>query len=303
MKRNRTLSLIIIALTYITICIGTFLLYGVFDNILPDIKDKAILNLFIVDVIMTVFVFIISSCFSNSSIYDPYWSVMPIILITIYALKLEVIDNGFVILLIVTIFVWGLRLTANFIYTFKNLHIQDWRYVNLKEKHPVLWPLINLFGIHLFPTIIVFIGLLPAFKYVLEFNIGTTPTISTYLGVIIAFLGIVIETIADGELHSFKNISSNDGLVCDKGLWKTSRHPNYFGEILFWIGIWWMGSSFYKDSTWILIFSPLIIFLMFVTISIPMMEKRQLETKQGYKEYMESTNMLLPIFSKKKENK
>lgn len=303
MKRNRALSLIIIALTYIIVCIGSFLLYGLFDSILPDIKDKAILNLFIVDVIMTVFVFIISSCFANSSIYDPYWSVMPIILITIYALKLKVIDNGFVILLIGTIFIWGIRLTANFIYTFKNLHIQDWRYVNLKEKHPALWPLINLFGIHLFPTVIVFIGLLPAFKYVLEFNVGTTPTISTYLGVIIAFLGIIIETVADGQLHSFKNVSSNDGLVCDKGLWKTSRHPNYFGEILFWIGIWWMGSSFYKDSTWILIFSPLIIFLMFVTISIPMMEKRQLETKQGYKEYMESTNMLLPIFSKKKENK
>lgn len=303
MKRNRVISLIIIALTYLIVGVGGYFLYNVFDSILPDIQDRIIINLLIVDVVGTIFVFIISTIFGNSSIYDPYWSVIPILMIFLYALKLDVLNNGYVTLLIGVIAIWGLRLTINWLYTFKNLHIQDWRYQMLKEKHPHVWPLINLFGVHLIPTLVVFIGMLPAFKYVMEFKVGTTPTISTYLGIIIMFVGIVIETIADVELHMFKNISSNAGLVCDKGLWKNSRHPNYFGEIMFWIGLWWTGSSFYQDSTWILIFSPLIVFLLFVSVSIPMMEKRQLETKPAYKEYMENTNMLLPIFAKKKSDK
>lgn len=303
MKRSRVLSLVIVALTYLIVGVGGYFLYEVFDNILPDFQDRIIINLLIVDIIGTIFVFIISTIFGNSSIYDPYWSVMPVLIIVLYAFKLGVLNNGYVTLLIGVILIWGLRLTINWIYTFKNLHIQDWRYQTLKEKHPRIWPLINLFGIHLVPTIVVFIGMLPAFKYVMEFKVGTTPTISTYLGIIIIFIGIVIETIADVELHMFKKISSNAGLVCDKGLWKNSRHPNYFGEILFWIGLWWTGSSFYQDSTWILIFSPLIVFLLFVSVSIPMMEKRQLETKPAYKEYMESTNMLLPIFPKKNNDK
>lgn len=303
MKRSRSISLIIIALTYVIVGVGGYYLYNVFDNILPDIQDKMIINLLIVDSICTVAVFVISTIFNNSSIYDPYWSIVPIFMIVLYAIKLNVISNGYVALLIGIIAIWGIRLTINWIYTFKNLHIQDWRYQSLKEKHPKSWPLINLFGIHLIPTIVVFIGMLPAFKFVKEFEVGTTPTISTYIGIIITFVAIIIETVADVELHMFKNISSNAGLVCDKGLWKNSRHPNYFGEILFWIGLWWMGSSFYQESTWILIFSPLIVFLLFVSISIPMMEKRQLETKPAYKEYMENTNMLLPIFPKKKEEK
>ena len=304
MKRSKSLSLIIIALVYIIVAVGCYFLYGVFDNLLPDkMNDRLLIMMIILDLISTIFVFIMSTIFINSSIYDPYWSVVPILMIVFFAYKVGNLTNGFVVMLISVILVWGLRLTVNWIYTFKNLHYQDWRYQSLKDKHPKLWPLINLFGIHLIPTIVVFIGMLPAFKFVLEIDRNAVPTISTYLGVIIALLAVIIETVADVQMHMFKKISSNALLVCDKGLWKNSRHPNYFGEILFWIGIWMIGTSFYKDPNWILIFSPIIVFLLFVAVSIPMMEKRQLENKPAYKEYMENTNMLLPIFPKTKKNK
>jgi steroid 5-alpha reductase family enzyme len=84
------------------------------------------------------------------------------------------------------------------------------------------------------------------------------------------------------------------------GLWKNSRHPNYFGEIAFWFGLFLLHYSL-KNANPLLVFCPLVMFLLFVFISIPMMDKRQLETKASYKEYMESTNPLLPIFPPKQK--
>lgn len=302
MKRSKPLSLLIIALIYIIMMVGCYCLYDVFDNILPDkLNDRLLIMMIILDVIATFYIFIMSTIFNNSSIYDPYWSVMPIFLIIFFACKVGNITNGFVVMLISVILVWGLRLTINWIYVFPNLRVQDWRYQTIKNKHPKLWFLLNLFGIHLLPTIVVFIGMLPAFYFVLGIKENAIPTISTYFGVIIALGGMIIETIADVELHMFKKVSSNAGLVCDKGLWKNSRHPNYFGEILFWIGVWMTGSSFLGNQTWVLIFSPIIVFLLFISVSIPMMEKRQLENKPAYKEYVENTNMLLPLFPPKKK--
>lgn len=303
MKRSRVMSFIIIALTYSIALVGCYFLYDEFKAILPEKYDNRLLIFLILDCIATIWVFLVSVLFNNSSVYDPYWSVMPMAMIVMYAVKAGNIGNGFVILLVVIILIWGLRLTGNWAYTFRNLHIQDWRYTSLKEGHPKLWFFINLFGIHFIPTLVVFVAMLPAFKYVEEFVGAAQPTVGTFLGAIVALIAIGIETIADVQLHSFRKISSHAGLVNDKGLWKNSRHPNYFGEILFWFGICMMGISFYQDETWVLIFSPLVVFLLFVSISIPMMEKRQLASKPAYKEYKENTNMLLPFGSKTNKDK
>lgn len=301
MKKNKTVGIIIISLIYIVCFIGCYFLYNPIDSLITGKAfEKGLLVIFILDIIATLFIFICSLVFRNSSIYDPYWSLVPIAMIIMYASKMKNLNNLFVIIIIVIISLWGIRLTLNWGYTFKNLSHQDFRYDDLKNKHPKLWFMINLFGVHLVPTIIVFIGMLPAFQYVAKFTEKPMPTLSTWFGACIAVVATIIECVADCQMHHFKKNPQNQGKIINIGLWKNSRHPNYFGEILFWFGICIMGISFYGDNgnTWVLIFSPIIVLLLFVTISIPMMEKRQLANKPGYKEYQEKTNMLIPFIKK-----
>lgn len=306
MKRSKPLGILLITLIYILAIVGSYFLYDVVAGWFGEsLSSSPLIIILILDVFATIFVYIFSMIFNNASIYDPYWSVMPIFMFTLYAHKIGNLGDAHVIIMLALFIIWGVRLTLNWGYTFRDLAKQDWRYDMYQEKYPKLWPLINLFGIHLFPTIIVFIAMIPSFNYIEKLANSVLPSIGSYFGIIVTIVAIIIETIADIQMHQFKNVSSNHGLVNDKGLWKMCRHPNYFGEILFWVGICIMGTSFYKDtSSDLLLFSPVVMFVMFAMISIPMMEKRQLETKASYKEYVEKTPMILPFGPKeiKKED-
>lgn len=242
------------------------------------------LNIFLTDITMTLVIWAFSIKFKNSSIYDPYWSLIPIIYILSYAAYKDAYGNISVILLIIIILFWGIRLTINWVKTFKGLDKQDWRYDMFKAKKGWLWS--NLFGIHLMPTIFVYLGMIPAFVLIDNGKMS----IITIMGFIISIIGIIFEIIADETLHKFKKENSNK--ICNKSIWNISRHPNYLGEILFWFGIYFvmLGSGF---DYWYLIISPIIIMLMFVFISIPMMEKR-IGNKEGYTNYKKEVAMLWP---------
>lgn len=305
MKRSRLASYLIIVLTYAVAIVGGYFLFTVlpFDN---NTGNSVLLKLLIVDAVATVWVWVVGMIFNNASVYDPYWSVAPVVMIIGYAVAREAY-NPYVIVIMVLIGIWGLRLTINWAIGFKNLHIQDWRYAQLQEKHPKLWFLISLFGICMMPTIVVFIAMLPAFQYVEVITTGAAAqSLGNFLGMLVVIAGITIETLADIQMHQFKSIAANADLVNDHGLWSVSRHPNYLGEIMFWFGICVMGISFYEQNgftnSWVLIMSPIIVLLLFGYISIPMMEKRQLSRKPAYKEYKENTNMLL-IFPRKSKKK
>ena len=165
----------------------------------------------------------------------------------------------------------------------------------LKEKHPKLWPLLNILGICYLPTLVVFLGLMPIFAYFSTFATATSINILGFiLSAVIGLGGVIIEGVADGQMLKFKKDPNNVEKINQTGLWKNSRHPNYFGEIAFWISLFLFSMTI--SNRWVLLFCPLIVFLLFAFISIPMMEKRQLANKKGYDEYKKKTNLLLPIW-------
>ena len=244
------------------------------------------LNLLLADVAATIFVFIFSVIFNNASVYDPYWSVQPIVIIAWFSIYHNV--SSAALLLLVSIVYWGIRLTGNWAYTFGGLNHQDWRYTKIKNENGRLYPLLNFVGIHMMPTIIVFICTLPAAVVVreeLEANIGSI------IGTVICVGAATLQLFADVQMQKYRK-SGQHGLI-RVGLWKNSRHPNYLGEILMWWGVAIQAVSVMPRYWW-LIAGAVANTIMFLTVSIPMADKRQSE-KPGYAEYKAETRSLLPI--------
>lgn len=279
MKENKVFSYFVVALAYLLATLGGFISYNLLNY-------HFAINLLIADSIATIIIFIFSIIFSNSSIYDPYWSVQPIIILLGYSFVVPL--NIEKILLLIIVLLWGLRLTLNWMYTFSNLTYQDWRYKMLKEKTKRFYPFINFIGIHYVPTLVVYAAILPAvyvFIYSTKFNIFMI------IGLMIALLALIIETIADIQMHRYrKNRTTNFIRV---GLWKYSRHPNYLGEILFWWGIG-LASIFLLNNKLFLLAGALINTLLFIFVSLPMAEKRQ-SRKEGFLEYKKETRLLFPL--------
>ncbi|MDA9011455.1 DUF1295 domain-containing protein, partial [Gammaproteobacteria bacterium] len=106
------------------------------------------------------------------------------------------------------------------------------------------------------------------------------------------------ETIADEQMRLFRNDRSNDGTTMTKGLWYYSRHPNYFGEIMFWVGIYLMALLTINTPIWLFI-APVSMVMLFVFISCPMMDARSLQRRHDYQSYMTKTSSLIPWIPKK----
>jgi steroid 5-alpha reductase family enzyme len=153
---------------------------------------------------------------------------------------------------------WAFRLIVNWFRDFRSLAHEDWRYVEIGIITPnrfVYWLGTSLIGFHVIPTLMVFSAMLPAYKAItlssdqrhesfglfrsLFASIAREATygfgISDFIGMTISFLGIFLQHEADESLRTFRREHPPGG-ICDKGLWNYVRHPNYLGEILFWLG-------------------------------------------------------------------
>lgn len=244
------------------------------------------LNLLIADAAATVIVFIGSCIFKNASVYDPYWSVQPPVILTFYAFgaKMTLVR----LLLLLAVWYWGIRLTTNWAVNFYGLGHQDWRYTMLKEKTGKFYPVVNFLGIHMFPTLVVYACILPA-VFAMNFDAADNPL--TILFFLVSVGAATLQLISDRQMLEFRR--QQTGRPIGEGLWKYSRHPNYLGEILMWWGVALMVVCVLPQY-WYLCAGAVVNTLMFLFISIPMAENRQ-SVKPGYQEYKSQTRMLLPI--------
>jgi len=278
-KENRCASFVIISVIYaFSAAIGI----AVYKLLPFDMW----LSLLIADMAATVLTFIFSVALGNASVYDPYWSVQPIVILAALMLEYGASLSGALILIAVT--VWGVRLTANWAYTFQGLTHQDWRYTMLNEKTGAFYPLINFVGIHSVPTLVVYAAILPAAYVITEHG---AVNVWLILSLIVSLLAATLQCVSDIEMHTFRK--SGVGGFIRAGLWRYSRHPNYLGEILMWWGIALAAISS-LGFRWYLPLGAILNTALFFFVSIPMADKRQ-SRKDGFAEYKRSTRMLLPI--------
>jgi len=280
---NRIKSYLIITVCYIA---AALLGLAVFQT-LPTVLW---LSLLIADLVATVFIWAASMLLRNASVYDPYWSVQPPIILALTLAFLGEPDLGSILLVIAVTF-WGARLSINWMITFPGLHHQDWRYDQLEKQSKRFFPLVNLFGIQIMPTLIVYACLLPGFYYLMR---GGGFTVVTALGLLLIFGGAALEMVADYQMQCFRRERPDRTCLMRDGLWRYARHPNYLGEITVWWGVYLVMLSAQPDL-WYLGVGALLNTCLFLFISIPMAEKHLATYKAGYEAYKQETRMLLPF--------
>lgn len=254
----------------------------------PDLLPR----LLAADIAATVLVYAASVGAGNTSIYDPYWSVLPMVMVVGLALLPESIhgDPERQLMLMGGILLWGTRLTVNWASGWTGIDHEDWRYTMFRKRYPTpVFEFINLFGLHGFPTVMVFAGLTGA---IVAFGDPTPAGTLGWVGFSVICVGTLFELVSDLQLARHRRSGSTALLAT--GLWRWSRHPNYFGEVLVWWGIWLLAIDAGPEHWWTVL-GPASITAMFVLVSIPMMEKRMAGRREGWEAYAARTSRLLPL--------
>ncbi len=277
-------SRVLISLIYILIiAAGAYL-----AEFLPE--PQLFIKLLIIDILLTIIVFSQSAILRNASVYDLYWSVIPFAFLFYWINELDIVTFNYRMMIAISLLsVWSWRLSINWFRGWKGLTHEDWRYRDLRNKTGLFYPIVNFLGIHLFPTLLVFFAALPLKSIFISEN---PFSYVDAIGASVMGLGILVESIGDKQLHQFRN-SDKKTQIINFGIWRYTRHPNYLGEILFWWGLYILAIDAGVDPYFI--FGPILISLLFIFISIPMMEKRLLNKHSEYKEYKRTTSMLLPL--------
>lgn len=279
--KEKYVGIVIVAVVYIVAAVAGFFVFGKVSASMPELWA-----LLLADVVATVIVWFFGLVFRNVSVYDPYWSVAPPVIFTAWAFYKGCFSLP-VILLLIAIWYWGIRLTGNWLSTFKGLAQEDWRYTRYRETQPpYLFHFTNFFGLNMMPTLLVFACMLPGLGL---YEAGSVANWITWLGFVVCLASATIQLVADTQIHRFRK--EHPGQYCNVGLWKHGRHPNYFGEIQLWWGVWFLYASLHGIDWHIL--APVAMTALFLFISIPMMEKRQLARKPGYADYRKNTRILI----------
>lgn len=252
----------------------------------------------IADVVATVVIWALSEIVRNASLYDPYWSVAPPVIVVAWAAS-EHGDAARAVLVCGLVAAWGVRLTLNWATGWGGLGHEDWRYRKLRADTRGRLPfwIVNLGGIQLMPTLLVFAGMLAVWPAVTADAHALGPL--DVLAALVTIAAIATEATADLQLRAFVRDPAHRGAIADHGLWARCRHPNYLGQIGFWWGLWLFALAA-DASWWWTVVGPLAMVMLFVTVSVPLMDARSLERRPGYAEHMAAVPALIPRWTRRR---
>lgn len=228
---------------------------------------------------------------NNFSFVDITWSYSLAFIAPVYALM----GNGYEVrkFLALTIALgWSLRLGTYLLLRIKKHHPhEDVRYVVLREKWKGRLAL-NFFGF--FQAQALLILLLSAPILAACYNPAKHLGWIEIIGAVVWAIGVAGEAMSDAQMNAFKKDAANKGKVCQVGLWRWSRHPNYFFEFVVWMGFWLFACG--SPWGWVTIYAPAMIlyFLLRVT-GIPLTEECAVKSKgEAYREYQRTTSAFVP---------
>jgi len=229
----------------------------------------------------------------NASIVDPFWGSGYVMVAWVSALGTTGAEpRRAVVLALVTI--WGLRLSVHLLRRNAG-HGEDPRYRAMRRGHGARFWWVSLFTVFAFQGILLWVISLPLqVAIVAQGPAGLGPL--DLLGIAFWAVGFVFEAVGDRQLARFRANPASRGRVLDTGLWRYTRHPNYFGDAAQW---WGFGLLALSAGAWWVLISPALMNLFLLKVSgVALLEKDIAERRPGYREYVERTSAFLPWFPK-----
>ena len=244
---------------------------------------------------MVLFVWVVSVGLKDASVVDIAWgSGFVVVAWTAYFTTQVFGESIQRLILPAMVNVWGLRLSG---YLFFRNHgkPEDYRYRAMRDKWGNSFWWVSLFTVFILQGSLIWIVSLPV-----QIGIGLpTHNIIWMLvfGVVVWSIGLIFESVGDWQLMQFKANPANEGKVLNSGLWRFTRHPNYFGDFLVWWGIFFVAMS--QTLEWWTIISPVAMTVLLMKISgVALLEKSLTTTKPEYAIYAKTTNAFFPWFPK-----
>jgi steroid 5-alpha reductase family enzyme len=240
---------------------------------------------------------IVSLAIKNSSIVDIFWGTGFVIFAWVAFLLTP--QGVFIrkILLSLLVTLWGMRLT---------LHIlvrnwgkpEDFRYQAWRKAAGASWWWRSFFKVFLLQGVLLMVIATPLLATQLD-SLHSQLTWIDYLAIVLWLVGFFFETTGDWQLARFKANPANKGKLLTTGVWRYSRHPNYFGDSAQWWAYWLISLA---AGAWWTFFSPVIMTGLLLRVSgVSLLEKTLKETKPGYAEYAETTSEFIPWFPRRKK--
>jgi len=235
--------------------------------------------------------FVLSVIKKDNSLVDIGWG-FGFALAVLYTLYQSSV-SGTALLLAIMITVWGGRLGFH-ILARKIGKPEDFRYQKWREEWKNFY-LRSYFQIYILQGVLLFLIVFPAVKAI-KVSTGFLGTIG-YLGLLVWLIGFFFEVVGDWQLKKFLANENNKGEIMQSGLWKYTRHPNYFGEATMWWGIFLIALD--SGVGIISIISPITItYLLLYVSGVPLLEKH-FENDPKFQKYAKKTNKFIPWFPKK----
>lgn len=199
-------------------------------------------------------------------------------------------------LLLGAVVLWAVRLGLHLGVRWWQKGEEDHRYAAMRESNPGTFPVRSLFTVFWFQGLLIWLLGWPLVDTL--FGEGP-PGITAWVGVAVFLVGLLFEAVADAQLARFKADPANRGQVLDTGLWRYSRHPNYFGEAFLW---WGLGLIAVDAGVWLgLATSAAVTALVFRISGVPLLEPHLENTRPGYAEYARRTSAFIPWFPRDPE--
>ena len=232
-------------------------------------------------------VWVVSLRLRDASIADPFWGPAFLLLGVSYA----VFAGGAGprgTLTIALLGVWALRLGVHLLWRNRR-HGEDPRYAAMRARHGDAFPLRSLFVVFWLQAGLLWIVAAPVLAAV-----GSSAPLGLWdgLGALASLVGLGLEATADAQLARFRADPGNKGKVLDTGLWRFSRHPNYFGDALFW---WGLGLVALGGHAWWALVGPAVMTGLLLKVSgVTLLEEGLRRSRPGYEAYVRRTSAFVP---------
>jgi steroid 5-alpha reductase family enzyme len=251
-----------------------------------SLVNVLLLNLGLLAGIMLV-LWLVSLALRNASIVDIFWGFGFVIVVWVTFVAVGSAAPRSLLISVLTS-LWGLRLAGYL--AWRNCGKgEDYRYQAMRESYGSRFPLISLFLVFWLQGLLMWLVAFP----IQAAHFGAVPLgWIDAVGASVWAVGWLFESVGDLQLARFKADPGNRGKVMDRGLWRYTRHPNYFGDFLVWWGLYSIAAA---GHAWWTIFSPVIMSILLIRVSGVTLLERSLKTKRpGYEDYIARTSPFFP---------